>query len=190
MKTNSIEHLLLRITGITSVIFFTAVFTIAQTNQTSHEIIITPPSLSSVQINGNGNNDIQLTAAIPQNAGEALSFENTNDTSLWLNYSVISEQGKDIYVSIANGQVPTGFALQVNATTSANTGEGNLGHSEGTVQLTQQDQRIINGITSCYTGEGINNGRQLSYSLVSVGEYASVESTENTTVTVCYTIMD
>jgi hypothetical protein len=62
--------------------------------------------------------------------------------------------------------------------------------------LSAADQTIISGIGSAYTGNGTNNGHNLTYALVAgsgpggVANYADLLATATTSATVTYTISD
>lgn len=183
-------QLLLRITGCVSVIFFGLGHLSAQTNQDSHDIRIIVPKTATIAIAGNNEASIQLAAQAPVDAGKGLDFSAAVDNSLWLNYSAVSQEGKSIYVKIVEGTMPEGAQIQVNASTAVGDGQGNLGQVDGSITLSETNQELISGITTCYTGEGQSKGRQLQYSLVSSSNYANTYATTNQVVTVCYTITD
>ncbi|WP_435523978.1 hypothetical protein [Chryseobacterium indoltheticum] len=62
--------------------------------------------------------------------------------------------------------------------------------------LSATDQTIISGIGSAYTGNGANNGHNLTYALAAgsgpgaVAAYADLQATASTVATVTYTISD
>jgi hypothetical protein len=89
--------------------------------------------------------------------------------------------------------VPAGVKLTVTPTTPvAGTNTGTLGSAVGAVDLTTDEQSVITGIGSCYTGDGANNGSNLQYSLSlkdNSTSYANILSGD-TPLTVTYTIED
>jgi hypothetical protein len=145
------------------------------------------PNTPSIQLNGS---DIRLKAEVPAGAGDKLDFVYAQDNNLWLNYSAVTEEAKEIYLSIVDGVLPSGVALKVDASFTEEGGQGNIGQAQGAVTLSTQNQRIIRGITTYYTGEGLYNGRQLAYSLVATNTYTDIKAVSNKTITVCYTITD
>ena len=161
-----------------------------QSNSDNLDIKIIVPKSSTIQVAGDNSASIVLAPQLPDDAGKPLDFEASVNNSLWLNYSAVSQEGKNIYVSIADGDLPDGIGLTVNASTSDNVGDGNLGKSEGPITLSTVNQALVKGITTCFTGEGTNKGRQLAYELVSINQYQFINATPNATITVCYTITD
>jgi len=190
MKFNSISHYLLKITGVCSLIFCLSLGVLAQSNEDSHDIRIVVPKSSTIHIKGDNDGAINLVAEAPQQAGQPLSFTTSEDNSLWLNYSAVSQEGKNIYASIVDGELPSGLGLTLDASITAESGQGNLGQSQGRVTLSTENQSIVEGITTCYTGDGTNKGRQLAYQLVALDAYKTINATTNMSITVCYTITD
>jgi hypothetical protein len=64
-----------------------------------------------------------------------------------------------------------------------------VGQSAGKVNLTRQPQPIITGLGSCFTGDGINNGHSLSFS-IEITDYAKIYAMEESELTIVYTITD
>ncbi|MBO6517862.1 MAG: hypothetical protein JJ975_15055, partial [Bacteroidia bacterium] len=92
---------------------------------------------------------------------------------------------------ISNNSVPGGMLLKVTAQSDAGNGDGKMGTSAGQITLTSSDQTVVNGIGSCYTGDGANNGHNLTYSLEldpTAGSYADIDFDEDVTLTITYTI--
>lgn len=163
----------------------------AQDTQTaSHNVTITVPNVAVVDIEGTAGTDITLGATFSGEAGEAVQF-NSSDNSLWLNYTSVvpnSTTTRKISAKIT-GSLPTGVNLKVQAST-ATTGAGTLGTAGTAITLSASDQDLITGIGSCYTGDGANNGSNLTYSL-ELGTNGFTDLVEtNTTVQVTYTIAD
>jgi hypothetical protein len=68
-----------------------------------------------------------------------------------------------------------------------------MGAPTTAVTLTNTAQNIITGIGSAYTGDGVNNGHNLSYSLdldATSGSYALLDFDESTTLEITYTLSD
>ncbi|MFT5724669.1 MAG: hypothetical protein ACI9JN_001788 [Bacteroidia bacterium] len=189
MKTTLNLHKILLLLSCTTFLLGRTTMLHAQ-SQGSGDVVITIPQASSIHVNGLNGSSIQLTPTAPANAGLPLNFTAATNNSLWLNYSAISQEGKDIYVIITSGTLPDGLALKVNANVLSSAGQGNFGAAAGTVFITAAGQCIVKGITTCYTGEGPTLGRQLAYTLVNTGQYAQIQTMENNIVTVCYTITD
>src|SRR5690554_4011183 len=174
----------------------TAAFAQSNDSETAtHSINFDIPTSALIDIEGkDGNTNITLTPSAPTEAGLGYDFSTATDNSLWLNYSSIVEKGKTrkITATLNNGQhLPKGLTLSVHAAVATNDGKGDKGKSTGSaVVLDHQSKEIINGIGSCYTGDGVSKGSNLSYNLnFDESEYKFLVA-ENHNLTVTYTITD
>lgn len=185
------------------IVFLVAVFSMvalgkaqAQTGDTfedSHTIGITIPAVALVDIEPAGSKNIEMDFKAPTEAGLALESPDV-DATLWLNYSFIPTQtGKSASVSVAIDAVNPKFDVIVQAAgaTGSSSG-GTLGTSAtGAITLTASPQDLVTGIGASYTGDGANNGHNLTYSVNTVsGSYSTILATDNPTVTVTYTISE
>jgi hypothetical protein len=174
---------------------FAALYSTGQTNQTaSHALRINIPETSSIALAGNSNDGVILNVQAPEESGHQWSFEHAKDSSIWLNYSVVKGSGegqsKNVYVKIQDGTVPQGIVLTVQASDATGSGDGDMGTSGSQVQLNNNNQVLINGIGTCYTGKGIGQGCQLIYALQSSGEALDASDLNSQSLTICYTIAD
>ncbi len=161
----------------------------------NHQISFSVPATSILDIEGpGGNNGINFTPAAIQEAGNAFDF-NLSDNSLWLNYSNIkpsAEATRKVTVGMTN-DLPTGMSLTVSAGTDAGNGNGVKGtpNASAITLVNGATSTIINGIGSAYTGNGINNGHQLTYNLAfDDADFQSLSADLNQSVTITYTIAD
>ncbi len=165
------------------------------TNVASHQVTINIPEIALLDIEPS-NSSIQLTASAPSEAGNPLSFTGATNNSLWLNYSSIigaaPDDNRKITVS-ATGTLPMGADLRVLASAVSGNGAGTRGTPTGqvTISSTGQGYDIITGIGSCYTGNGVQNGHQLTYSLVeNSANYGNLRFDTNYSLTITYTLSD
>ena len=63
------------------------------------------------------------------------------------------------------------------------------GTSAGKVKISEEPRPIITGIGSCFTGDGVNMGHELTYS-VEITDFNKVRSETDKVFTVVYTITD
>ncbi len=79
-----------------------------------------------------------------------------------------------------------GIALKLLAGTATG-GGGTLGVSTGQKTLTTSPQIIISGIGGAFTGNGVNNGHQLTLA-TEITNYTQLVQTSSQTITITYTI--
>lgn len=166
------------------------------TNTDGHTITISIPEVALVDIEPAATKNITLGFTAPTEAGNPIIPSAANNT-LWLNYSSIkSDTDPSRNVSVKLNAVIPGVDVHVTAAAATGSGGGTLGTSAGLLTLSAADQTIISGIGSAYTGNGTNNGHNLTYALVAgsgpggVANYADLLATATTVATVTYTISD
>lgn len=169
------------------------------TNEASHRVGITVPTVALVDVEGAGENQrISLTPSISgMEAGEAVNFGSATDNSLWLNYTSIVQKGngnniqtRNISAEISDGSLPGGVSLSLTVG-GISTGNGTRGESTAENKaLTSNEQNVVTGIGTCYTESGTNKGRQLTYKLnMNNGDYETLTA-GSYEVTVKYTISE
>lgn len=167
----------------------------------SHRIKLEIPDIALVDIESDGNTEINLALIAPEEGGEAVQVDQANNSSLWLNYSSLYNQNtsvnngksRTIYARIVSGTLPSGLILNLQATAATNDGKGQKGTPESTsVVLNAQDQSIIANIGSCFTGSGAGKGHQLNYSIaLDPNATGLIDSgLDQSLVTIGYTISD
>lgn len=173
---------------------FIPAFLNAQEHEAKHKIEMEIPEVALLGIVSNDNTTINLNSTLPTEAGNALTFDKAQNTSVWLNYSsvVTSKDNKRKVVGMVQGELPAGIKLMVEASDFSGKGKGKFGEPAGYIQLTNQPKDIIVGIGSCYTGKGANNGHVLSYKIETdntADNYTSLTRQQNA-VNVIYTLTD
>ena len=136
-----------------------------------------------------GITSVSLETKPPEDAGAPL--QEATDNSSWINYtSCVSpgSPGRTVSVEL-DGFLPSWLELQLEVSSYTGTGQGDLGSSVGTIILSGVTTDIITGIGGCYTGDGINNGHQLTYRL-GVTDYSNLVSASYGPLLVTYTISD
>lgn len=164
-------------------------------NTDNHDVTVTVPEVARLDIESANGSSLSLGPVDSGEAGAPLDFSSATDNSLWINYSSTvgstSEASRKVTVAITDGNVPGGMDLKVVSAVDAGNGEGTLGTPTAEVNLDATAQDVITGIGSCYTADGVNNGHQLTYSLVRGGDYADLDFDETGTVlTITYTLTD
>ncbi|MGC5743367.1 hypothetical protein [Chryseobacterium sp. NFX27] len=166
------------------------------TNTDNHTITISIPEVALVDIEPAATKNITLGFTAPTEAGNPIT-PTTSDNTLWLNYSSIksvADPTRNVSVKV-NALIP-GIDINVTAAAATGSGSGTLGTATAQLTLSAVDQTIVSGIGSAYTGNGANNGHNLTYALAAgsgpggVAAYADLEATASTVATVTYTISD
>lgn len=155
----------------------------------SQNIVLTISEMAILDIEPN-TNSFTVSLDAPDEAGASAVFTNTNTTK-WVNYSSsfpTSGSNRTILVNTQSA-VPPGLNLNLTAANYSGSGVGTMGVSNGTIALSTSSQVLISGIGRGYTGDGANNGHQLSFSL-SITDFALLAANNSKTVTVIYTITD
>lgn len=191
MKHSALKTLLL-----TLLFFgFAATLSAQDDNTDNHDVTVTVPEVARLDIETAGNSSLALGPVDSGEAGAPLDFSSATDNTLWINYSSTvgstTEATRKVTVAITDGTVPGGMDLKVVSAVDAGNGEGTVGTPTAEVNLDATAQDVITGIGSCYTADGVNNGHQLTYSLVRGGDYSDIDFDESGTVlTITYTLTD
>ncbi|HAO07411.1 MAG TPA: hypothetical protein DCQ50_10545 [Chryseobacterium sp.] len=166
------------------------------TNTDNHTITISVPEVALVDIEPAASKNITLGFTAPTEAGNPI-VANAANTTLWLNYSSIKSVADPTRnVSVKLNAVIPGIDINVTAAAATGSGGGTLGTPSAQLTLSAADQTIISGIGSAYTGNGANNGHNLTYALAAgsgpggVATYADLTAAATTVATVTYTISD
>ncbi|MET3537325.1 hypothetical protein [Chryseobacterium limigenitum] len=145
------------------------------------------PVVTLLDIEPTGN--FTLNFAAPTEAGLTIVNPSVN-TSKWINYtSAIAPAGLTRRVTASVNQVIPGVSIRLQAGTASGVGGGTMGTSSGQVTLTTTPVTIISGIGGAFTGNGANNGHQLTISVVP-NTYANLLARTNTPVVITYTITE
>ncbi|ROH96828.1 hypothetical protein [Chryseobacterium daecheongense] len=189
------KHKLSVILSLTALAFATQL-NAQDSNTDNHTIGITIPEVALVDIEPAASKNITMGFTAPTEAGLPITLTGTNNT-LWLNYSSIkSVTDATRTVSVKLNAVIPGVDIKVTAAAATGSGAGTLGTPSAQLILSAADQTIISGIGSAYTGDGANNGHNLTYALApgsgsgSVAAYADLQATTTAVATVTYTISD
>ena len=168
----------------------------ADSNIDEHNALITIPEVALIDLEATNGTTVSLNPTAPTDAGLALSFPVTN-ASIWLNYSSIigssTEASRNVTAQITSGTVPAGTSLKIAVATDSGNGDGLMGTPSAPIPLTNVAQNIITGIGSSYTGNGVNKGHNLQYTLdllPSAGAYGLLDFDFNETLVITYTLTD
>lgn len=166
-------------------------FAFSQLYEAQLSVNFSLPEVALIDIEPSTNNEVNFNVNSGVYSGESPTVEQTN-VSLWINYSSslsIGLNSRSIVAEISQGFLPQGISLYLEASDYSGTGGGKLGQSAGKVSLSGQPKPIINNIGNGFTGDGINNGHSLTFSL-EITDYTKIVSVDNSNVLVLYTITD
>ena len=164
-----------------------------QGQNTTANIRFRIPEVALVDIEPGEDNTVHFSVSSTTESGEAPEVTEIAPKSLWINYTSAQSDNSDarsIYAEITEGGLPEGLELEVEASTYKGSGKGDrLGTKEGKLILSQSPQRIISNIKNCFTGDGVGNGHELTYTL-NIEDYSEIVSTDDTYFVVMYTLTD
>lgn len=150
------------------------------------------PEIALIDIEPGINNDVHFTVNPAVEPGSAPVVSESKGTKLWINYSSSlssTRNSRSIVAEISQGTVPSGVTISLTASGASGTGKGQRGQSTGKVQLSGQPKPIISNIGNCFTGNGVNNGHLLTFS-IEIQDYSKVFAAQNSNFLVVYTITD
>lgn len=150
------------------------------------------PEIALVDIEPGSNNSIDFNIIPSTESGNSSQTHESTNESLWINYSSAlanPQNSRKIVAEISQGVLPEGILLYLQASRYVGMGDGKLGHSSGKIELTNQPKPLITDIGSCYTGEGINNGHLLKFS-IEISNYSKIYAIEESDLNILYTITD
>ena len=166
-------------------------FAFAQIDEAQLDIYFSLPEVALIDIEPSTDNNVNFTVNPGIESGSSPSIQQSN-SDLWINYSSSlssSQNSRSIVAEISQGFFPEGITLYLQASNYSGTGGGQHGVSAGKIALSNQPKPIITNIGSCFTGDGINNGHQISFS-IEITDYTKVVSVQNSNILVLYTLTD
>lgn len=158
--------------------------------QANANIGVNLPSIALLDIEDSKQEIINLKFNNPSEAGKALQNSESN-TIKWLNFTSSLPLGLSRHVSaqITSGSVASsGYEIILETSSFTGAGAGILGNSIPYVKLSNSPVTIIDNIGGAFTGDGVNNGYKLKFSLA-INNYSLLIS-ENNTYTIIFTLID
>ncbi|MFY7910211.1 MAG: hypothetical protein ACOVO2_11685 [Emticicia sp.] len=173
---------------------------------TSHDVSIVIPAVTMIRISPTTGNTKTLTYSAPTTAGDPITGAVATGADLYLQYSSIMGSAvtdRKIYVTAATSStLVNGLNVKVAAATPSS-GTGVVGTTTGAQVVLAPNQtlasgttvKVLDGITSCYTGTGATDGSLLTYTsdvlpaTLSSAQYGALRA-GTYTLTVTYTLAD
>ncbi|MCF6332234.1 MAG: hypothetical protein L3J11_03040 [Draconibacterium sp.] len=150
------------------------------------------PRIALIDIEPAVDNSIYFTIVPSNKSGASPQVKETSNKKLWINYSsalASTQNSRSIFAEISEGVLPEGISLFLETSSFIGSGKGNMGQPTDKISLTNQPKAIITDVGNCYTGDGINNGHSLTFS-IDISDYSILYSSEESTFTILYTISD
>lgn len=151
----------------------------------SHTITYTIPHVAMVDIEGGENINLELST--PTDAGLGMQASATN-SSLWLNYSSTTNPSSTNTVMVKMDALLPGLDIRVKASADANGGIGETGTPASVMTLRTTEQNLISNIGTCYTGDGVSKGHNITYSMVTTSYDLIRYNATSSPITITYTI--
>ena len=149
------------------------------------------PEIAVVDIEPELNN-IAFSVDASSDPGGKPVVQQVSGEPIWINYSsAIRKNGnkRSITAQISDSDVPDGISFYIDASPATAFGSTNQGISAGKVLISTMPKPIITGIGSCYTGDGVNMGHEIKYS-IDISDFTKIETVGDQVFTVLYTITD
>ncbi len=156
-----------------------------------HSLGLTIPEIALLDIEPD-NTALNLSFSIPSEAGMPIVSSGGSTNSKWINYTNSLSPlvaSRSIEVQINNGTVPDGVELLMDVSAYSGGGEGAFGISAGSVTLSTAPQTCIDNIGGSYTGNGSNNGHQITYTL-GITDYDVLDADQSTSLEILFTLID
>lgn len=157
----------------------------AQNQSTSNNLNFSIPRLALLSIQST------MSAGSGTNPSSTMFISPNNQCKAWLNYSSIVgvNQHMRIMVNVSSGQLPANQSVKLFVGPSLGQGGGNLGVATPELVLSGTPQEIVSSIGSCFTGVGIQNGRQLLYQWIGEGVGNEHDGMGDAVLGITYTIV-
>jgi hypothetical protein len=154
-------------------------------------VIFSVPEIALIDIESHSSGHIHFTVTSTGVSGETPRIEESSGEQLWINYSSALSQPNRSRTIIAEmlQTLPDGLSMFLEASAYRGTGKGRQGTTSGKINLSRQPQPIISGMGNCYTGDGVNNGHSLAFS-IEITDYEKIKAMNESEFTVVYTITD
>lgn len=137
------------------------------------------------------NTAIVINIIAPSEAGQVAQVGVSNN-SKWINFTSAippSSGFRNVSASIVSGNVPAGILLKLRVAPYTGNGAGQLGSAINEIQLNNTLKTIISNIGGSFTGNGINNGFNLTY-LIEISDYKLLDFNNSQTLSISFTLSE
>ena len=156
----------------------------------SIDVTLNLPQIAVMDILPN-TSTIELNVSAPTRAGEPIDISSATDESKWINYSTSMAPGgarRNVTAQILSGTLPQGMRLKVKAGSYRGNGRGDQGTPSQEILINNTPQIILRDIGAGFTGRGVQQGHQLSFTLA-YDNYANIDF-GNEIIVIAFTLTD
>jgi hypothetical protein len=151
-------------------------------------VSFTLPSISLVKVVSSTAVNFNLNFSNPSDAGTTLSPPLANSNT-WLNFTSAQASGITRSVTVhSNTAVPVYLRLNLQVNGPFGSGGGTRGTALSTVEVSTTPAAIVSSIGGSYTGVGVGNGYQLTYS-ASLKQFDTVKG-QSSNLVIVFTLID
>jgi hypothetical protein len=175
-----------------SFLLMTSCFAFSQWEEAQLSIYFSLPEIALIDIEPSLDNDVHFTVNPGVESGGSPSIQKSGHNNIWINYSSSlsgPQNSRSIVAEVSQGIFPEGITLYLEASNYSGSGGGQHGQTTGRVAISNQPKPIITNIGNGFTGDGINNGHSITFS-IEISDYTKVVSVEDSNFLVLYTITD
>lgn len=157
-------------------------------SQSTANIEVNLPSIALLDVEPKGG-IINLKFDQPSEPGKALHNNDSSDIK-WLNFTSALPLGSSRHISVqmASEKLSSGYGIILETSSFTGMGAGILGNSVYHVSLSNSPVTIIDNIGGAFTGDGLNNGYKLKFSLI-INDYSLLKGGSNI-YTIIFTLID
>ncbi len=166
-----------------------------QYQKATHKINVSIPEVALLKLIDEEPDRSHFNVFPPGEAGDPIQLSKfQSGKGIWINYtSIINDiNHRRKVVAMVQDEIPSGLRLLVEASEASGTGRGMLGRTAGPVVLSGEPTEVISDIGSCFTGQGIENGHHLTYSIETdeTDGTCAILAQQEIVVNVIYTLTD
>ena len=186
---NSMKERIILISA--SILILLSFHCVAQWEEAHIDAAVTLPPVALIDIEPEDNN-IYFSVLPAEAPGMPAQVIRSEDKSLVINYTSAlpaTNTSRSIVAGLSGGCLPAGIELIVEASEYSGQGKGRFGIPAGKVSLSDNPMAIITDVGNCFTGNGEDNGHLLNLS-VKISDFSKLNSANEITVSVIYTICD
>lgn len=176
---------------ILALLLFCSRSAIAQMESQTKNIRFSVPEIALLDIEP-GLSSLEFELSPGLNNGGIPTIKQIGNEGIWLNYSSAvgkNQVSRSVKAHITAGSVPEGLEIYIEASGPSIYGSANQGKSTGKTKLSYSPTSIVTDIGDCYTGNGIQKGHEIYYTM-EISDIGKISQKKQAEFTVTYTLTD